>query len=570
PLGETECIPSSTGHAGRLTMRLDRLPILLSAVSCGLLILLVPGQAQDSASLIRDTNTGKVRGSLVQVNGTGMGVYTFLGIPFAKPPVGLLRFAPPEAPEPWSDVRDGTSHPARCLQNADTMNAQVQMLLDVTVPTIRMSEDCLYLNIYTPAHAHEDSKLPVMVWIHGGALVGGMASMYDGSILAVSENVTVVIIQYRVGVLGFFSTGDQHASGNWGYLDQVAALHWVQQNIAHFGGNPDRVTIFGQSAGGTSVSSLVVSPMSQGLFHGAIMESGVAVLPGLISSSSEAVCTEVAKLSGCGQVDSEALVRCLRGKSEEEMLAITKTFKIIAGVVDGSFLPKHPKELLASPDFQPVPSIIGVNNDEYGWILPMYLGFPGNLNDMDRTTIQVELQIMSAQMMLPSKFGDLVMDEYMGDNEDPQTLKVQFLEMMGDYLFVIPALQVAHSQRTHGTVYFYEFQHPPSYLKNLRPPYVKADHGDEVPFVFRSFFHGIHLNFTEEEKLLSVRMMKYWANFARNGNPNGEDLPLWPALDHEEKYLQLNIPPSEGRALKAARLKFWTETLPGQLGAAQE
>nr|XP_051686075.1 cocaine esterase-like [Oryctolagus cuniculus] len=163
-----------------------------------------------------------------------------------------------------------------------------------------------------------------MVWIHGGGLTMGMASMYDGSVLAAFEDVVVVTIQYRLGVLGFFSTGDQHAAGNWGYLDQVAALRWVQQNIAHFGGNPGRVTIFGESAGAISVSAHVLSPMSQGLFHGAIMESGVVLLPSLITSSSEVVSTVVANLSDCGQVDSETLVCCLRAKSEEEMLAITQ------------------------------------------------------------------------------------------------------------------------------------------------------------------------------------------------------------------------------------------------------
>ncbi|XP_005403776.1 PREDICTED: cocaine esterase isoform X2 [Chinchilla lanigera] len=430
---------------------------------------------------------------------------------------------------------------------------------------ISMSEDCLYLNIYTPAHVHEGSRLPVMVWIHGGALVVGMASLYDGSLLASSENVVVVIIQYRLGVPGFFSTGDQHATGNWGYLDQVAALHWVQQNIAHFGGNPDRVTIFGESAGGTSVSSHVLSPMSQGLFHGAIMESGVALLPDLISSSHEAISTVVANMSGCGNIDSEAMVRCLRGKSEEEIVAITKSLKIIPAVVDGAFLPRHPQELLASADFQPVPSIIGVNNNEYGWIIPMISGFADNQKKMNRETLQAVLQSMSAQMMLPAEFGDLLMEEYMGDNEDPQVLQLQFYEMMADSMFVIPALKVAHFHRFHGTVYFYEFQHPPNFLKNIRPPHVKADHGDEVPFVFGSFLWGQKAPFTEEEKLLNRRMMKYWANFAQNGNPNGEGLPHWPALDNEELYLQLDIEPTVGRALKASRLKFWMETLPGKI-----
>uniref|UniRef100_I3ME46 Carboxylic ester hydrolase n=1 Tax=Ictidomys tridecemlineatus TaxID=43179 RepID=I3ME46_ICTTR len=543
-------------------MWLHRLHGKLGIVACGLLLLLLQGQGQDSVSPIRTTHTGQVRGSLVHVKGTDAEVHTFLGIPFAKPPVGPLRFAAPEPPEPWSGVRDGTSHPAMCLQDAKAMNTQSLKLLNLTLPSIPMSEDCLYLNIYTPAHAHEGSNLPVMVWIHGGALVIGMASMYDGSILATTEDVVVVTIQYRLGILGFFSTGDQHATGNWGYLDQVAALRWVQQNIAHFGGNPDRVTIFGESAGGTSVSSHVVSPMSQGLFHGAIMESGVALLPSLIASSSEAVSTMVANLSDCGQVESEALMSCLRGKSEEEMLAITKAFKIIPGVVDGVFLPRHPQELLTSTDFQPVPSIIGVNNDEYGWVIPSSMGTAHPQKKIDRRTVQAALQ---RRAMLPAEFGDLLMEEYMGDNEDPDTLQGQFQEMMEDLMFVMPALQVAHFQSSHAPVYFYEFQHRPDFFKDIKPPHVKADHGDEILFIFRSFFWGKQVEFSEEEELLSRRIMKYWANFARNGNPNGEDLPHWPLFDQDQQYLQLDIQPAVGKALKAHRLQFWTKTLPQKI-----
>ncbi|KAM7332499.1 hypothetical protein ACRRTK_009207 [Alexandromys fortis] len=486
-------------------MKLQRFPSWLRAVTCGLLLLFLHVQGQDSASPIRNTHTGQVRGSLVKVENTEVGVHRFLGIPFAKPPVGPLRFAPPEAPEPWSGVRDGTSYPAMCSQNDYMMNSEGLKMIKHLLPQISMSEDCLYLNIYTPAHAREGSNLPVMVWIHGGALTVGMASLTDGSILAATEVVVVVTIQYRLGVLGFFSTGDQHARGNWGYLDQVAALRWVQQNIVHFGGNPDLVTIFGESAGGTSVSSLVVSPMSKGLFHRAIMQSGVALLPDLISDTHERV---------------------------------YNVFKIIPAVVDGVFLPKHPQELLASVNFRPVPSIIGVNNDEYGWIIPM---------------------------MLPPECSDLIMEEYMGDTEDPQALQLQYTEMMGDFMFVVPALQVAHFQRSHAPVYFYEFQHQPNSLKNLRPPYVKADHGDEITFVFGTLVFGMKFDLTEEEKLLNRRMMKYWANFARHGNPNSEGLPYWPVLDHEEQYLQLDIQPAVGRALKARRLLLWTKTLPQKI-----
>ncbi|XP_062969199.1 cocaine esterase-like [Cynocephalus volans] len=550
-------------------MRLDRLRARLSAVACGLLVLLVRGQGQDSASPIRTTHTGQVRGSLIHVKGTDVGVHTFLGIPFAKPPVGPLRFAPPEPSESWSGVRDGTSHPAMCLQNATMMNAEAESLFNITVPSTSMSEDCLYLSIYTPAHAHEGSNLPVMVWIHGGALVVGSASMYDGSALAAFEDVVVVTIQYRLGILGFFSTGDKHATGNWGYLDQVAALRWVQQNIAHFGGDPDRVTIFGESAGGASVSSHVISPMSRGLFHGAIMESGVALLPDLITGSSDAVSTMVANLSACDQVDSKALVGCLRGKSEEEILAINKPFKVIPGVVDGAFLPRHPLELLASDEFRPVPSIIGVNNDEWGWTIPMFMGYDTQ-KEVDRESMQALVQKTSAEMMLPPETGDLLMEEYMGDNEDPQTLQAQFREMMGDAMFVIPALQVAHFQCSHAPVYFYEFQHRPSLYKDIKPPHVKADHGDEILFVFRSSFWGSHIKLTEEEALLSRRVMKYWANFARNGNPNGEGLPHWPVFDQEERYLQLNIQPAAGQALRARRFQFWTKTIPQKIQELME
>ncbi|XP_051030262.1 acylcarnitine hydrolase-like [Phodopus roborovskii] len=549
----------------------DKLPGWLNVVAFGLLFLLRV-QGEDSASPIRTTHTGLVQGRLVHLNDTREAVHTFLGIPFAKPPLGKLRFAPPEAPEPWSGVRDGTSYPPRCLQNSETENVKSLAMMKLSVTPISTSEDCLYLNIYTPAHALEGSNLPVMVWIHGGGLVTGMASVYNGSMLAALEDVVVVTIQYRLGILGFFSTGDQHARGNWGYLDQVAALRWVRQNIANFGGNPDCVTIFGQSAGGTSVSSHVLSPMSQGLFHRAIMESGVALVPVLISNTSDMVYTTVANLSDCEAVDSETLVHCLRNKSEEEILTINKVFKAIPAVVDGEFLPKHPQELLASVDYYPVPSIIGVNNDEYGWIIPLTTGTAQTIKNITRETLQAVLKSTAAKLMLPPECSDLLMEEYMGDTEDTQTLQMQFKEIMGDFLVIIPALQVANFQNSHAPIYFYEFCHDTNFFKEVRPPHVKADHGDEVPFVFGSSFWGIKSDFSKEEELLSRRMMKYWTNFARHGNPNSEGLPYWPVFDDNEQYLKLDILPSVDQALKARRLQFWTTTLPKmvQVKRAQE
>ncbi|XP_028635137.1 pyrethroid hydrolase Ces2a-like isoform X2 [Grammomys surdaster] len=524
----------------------------------------IKNHGQDSARPIRNTHTGQVRGSFVHVKDTKSGVHTFLGIPFAKPPVGPLRFAPPEDPEPWSGVRDATSEPAMCLQT-DMMNSEIVKEMKLNIPLIPISEDCLYLNIYTPAHAHEGSNLPVMVWIHGGGLVGGWASMNDGSTLAATEEIVVVSIQYRLGILGFFSTGDKHARGNWGYLDQVSALRWVQKNIIYFGGNHDRVTIFGGSAGGTSVSSHVVSPMSQGLFHGAIMQSGVALLPNIISDTSEGIYKTVANLSGCEAPDSEALIHCLRAKSKQEILAINQVFKMIPGVVDGKFLPKHPLELLSSKDFHPVPSIIGITSDECGCQIPKYMGLDRIIEKINRDTLPDVLKSTAAKMMLPLEYSELLMEEYMGNTEDPEMLQAQFRDMLGDFMFVIPALQVAHFHRSHAPVYFYEFQHLPSFIKHARPSHVKAEHGDDHPFVFGSFFGGMNFELTNEEELLKRRMMKYWTNFARNGNPNSEGLPYWPVLDQDEQYLQLNTQPAVGRALKARRLQFWTKTLPQKI-----
>ncbi|XP_029388252.1 acylcarnitine hydrolase-like isoform X3 [Mus pahari] len=410
----------------------------MDAVLFGLLLLLVPVQGHNSpeASPIRNTHTGQVRGRLVHVKDTDIAVHTFLGIPFAKPPVGPLRFAPPEVPEPWSGVRDGTSQPAMCPQNLELLYPEGLKEMKLNLFPFPMSEDCLYLNIHTPAHTHEGSNLPT-----------------------------------------------------------------------------------------------------------------------------------VAKRSGCEATDSQALVRCLRGKSEAEILAVNKVFILIPAVADGEFLPRHPKELLASEDFHPVPSIIGVNNDEYGWTIPRIMGSAQMIKQITRENLQAVLKDTAAELMLPPECGDLLMEEYMGDTEDAQTLQAQFREMMGDFVFVVPALQVAHFQRSHAPVYFYEFQHQSSFLKDVRPPHVKADHADEVPFVFGSMLFGMKLDITEEEKLLNKRMMKYWANFARHGNPNSEDLPYWPMLNQDEKYLQLDIQtaPAVGQALKARRLQFWTKTLPQKI-----
>uniref|UniRef100_A0A8C8M9E7 Carboxylic ester hydrolase n=1 Tax=Oncorhynchus tshawytscha TaxID=74940 RepID=A0A8C8M9E7_ONCTS len=229
------------------------------------------------------TKLGGLRGQYVSVKGKETVVQAYLGVPFAKPPVGPLRLTPPQPVEGWERVRDATQQPLMCLQDRQrTVDFESNWSIKVEIPAV--SEDCLYLNIYTPAKPAENTKLPVMVWIHGGGFAMGSASTYDGSALAAYQDVVVVVIQYRLGLLGFFSTGDKYAPGNMGLLDQVEALRWVQEHIHNFGGNSKSVTIFGESAGGVSVSLLLHSPLSAGLFHRAIAESGTASMDAIINS----------------------------------------------------------------------------------------------------------------------------------------------------------------------------------------------------------------------------------------------------------------------------------------------
>ncbi|NXA34994.1 SASB hydrolase, partial [Eudromia elegans] len=220
------------------------------------------------------TALGQLKGKQANVKEIDTLVNVCLEISFAKAPLGSLRFSPPQPPKPWDDVRDATSYPPLCPQDLTILKKVDKNFKEKHSP-FQTSEDCLYLNIYSPAGSDKKDKLPVMVWIHGGNFIFGGASRYDGSALAAYENVVVVVIQYRFGLLGFFSTGDEHARGKWVFLDQVAALRYIQENIHHFGEDPGSVTLFGVSAESFCVSAHVLSPLSKGLFHKAISESGI-------------------------------------------------------------------------------------------------------------------------------------------------------------------------------------------------------------------------------------------------------------------------------------------------------
>uniref|UniRef100_G1MDR5 Carboxylic ester hydrolase n=1 Tax=Ailuropoda melanoleuca TaxID=9646 RepID=G1MDR5_AILME len=530
-----------------------------------------------SSPPVVDTVQGKVLGKYVSLEGFAQPVAVFLGVPFARPPLGSLRFAPPQPAEPWNFVKNTTSYPPMCSQDAVAGQVLSELFTNRKENiALKFSEDCLYLNIYTPADLTKKSRLPVMVWIHGGGLVVGGASTYDGLALSAHENVVVVAIQYRLGIWGFFSTGDEHSRGNWGHLDQLAALRWVQENIANFGGNPGSVTIFGESAGGESVSVLVLSPLAKNLFHRAISESGVALTAALVKKDMKDTAQQIAVFAGCKTTTSAVLVHCLRQKTEDELLETSLKLKFFAldlfgdprenhpflpTVVDGVLLPKMPEEILAEKKFNSVPYIIGINKQEFGWILPMQMmGYPLSEGKLDQKTATSLLWKSYSVVRVPEELTPLATEKYLGGTDDPVKKKDLFLDMLGDLVFGVPSVTVARHHRDAGApTYMYEFQYHPSFSSDMKPKTVLGDHGDELFSVFGApFLKG---GASDEEVRLSKMVMKLWANFARSGNPNGEGLPSWPAYDQKEGYLQIGATTQPAQKLKDKEVAFWTELL---------
>ncbi|XP_065497362.1 fatty acyl-CoA hydrolase precursor, medium chain-like isoform X1 [Caloenas nicobarica] len=545
--------------------------LLLSLIlTVGVTELVATGQNAEQPEV--ETKYGRVRGYRFKVDAAERSVNVFLGLPFAKPPVGPLRFSEPQPPEPWKGVRDATSYPPMCLQDKATGDWFSDLITNRKEKVhLQMAEDCLYLNVYTPV-ATEKQELPVFVWIHGGALVFGAGSSYDGSALAALDNVVVVTIQYRLGIVGYFSTGDKHAPGNWGYLDQVAALQWIQENIRHFGGDPGSVTIAGESAGGVSVSALILSPLAKGLFHKAISESGTAIRL-LFTDEPEEGAKEVAAASDCEKPSSAAIVECLRGKTEEEIVQIAQKLPSLStrACADGVFLPKSPTQLLSEKLINPVPYIIGINNYEFGWLLPTIMKIPAYADGLDEDVARQLLQGLLAVNIkgVTSEVVDRIYNEYIGNAANRAQVRDGFLEAVADAVFVFSAVEVARYHRDAGNpVYFYEFQHRPSSATGVVPEFVKADHTDEIAFVFgKPFLAG---NATEEENKLSRTVMRYWTNFARNGNPNGEGLVHWPQYDLDEGYLEIDLMQKASKKLKERKMEFWTELIKEMVNESRE
>ncbi|ELW64812.1 Cholinesterase [Tupaia chinensis] len=490
-----------------------------------LLLCLPIGKSHTEEDTVITTKNGKVRGmNLPVLGGT---VTAFLGIPYAQPPLGRLRFKKPQSLAKWSDIWNATRYANSCYQNIDRSFPGFHGA-EMWNPNTDLSEDCLYLNVWIPVPKPKNAT--VMVWIYGGGFQTGTSSLpvYDGKFLARVERVIVVSMNYRVGALGFLALpGNPEAPGNLGLFDQQMALQWVQKNIAAFGGNPKSVTLFGESAGAASVSFHLLCPRSHPLFTRAILQSGSSNAPWAVATHSEARnrTLTLAKLISCSRENETETIKCLRNKDPQEILLnelLIVPYDTLLSVkfgpiVDGDFLTDMPDTLLQLGQFKNTQILAGVNKDE-GTAFLVY-GAPGFSKDNDSLITRKEFQ-EGLKIFFPgvSELGkESILFHYVdwvGDQR-PENYREALDDVIGDYNIICPALDFTEKFSEVGNnAFFYYFEHRSSKLP--WPEWMGVMHGYEIEFVF-----GLPLerrvNYTKAEETLSRAIMKYWANFAKYG-----------------------------------------------------
>jgi para-nitrobenzyl esterase len=469
-------------------------------ILCVILFAIAAGAADPPTATVTG---GQIRGSLLEKGGA-----LFKGIPYAQAPVGELRWREPQPVKAWSSIRDATAFSAPCAQNANG-----QMLG-------ASSEDCLFLNVWTPEWP-SITRRPVMVWIHGGGNYGGTASTnnFDGEALA-RRGVVLVSINYRLTVLGFFSHPEltrespHHASGNYGLMDQIAALRWVRANIMGLGGDPANVTIFGQSAGAVDVNVLMTSPLAKGLFHKAIAESGTVTRnpdPGTLAMTALGAVMRV-KEGPVSYSDAAGLAEAEKSGEKLGASLAADLLKMVAGpqssigpangvIVDGYVFSKAPAEVFATGKQQRVPLLIGNNARE-------------------RTPRTAPEEVSKAMEAMYGPLAPKAMALYTPPDPLYGPSDAQWVV---DTMYRCPVVaQLMWHAATGNAAFEYQFDRAAPGRESLG-----AVHGAEVPYVFGS----LSAAYSEADRETSAAMQQYWTNFAKTGNPNGPGLPEWPRFD---------------------------------------
>ncbi|MEN8651314.1 carboxylesterase family protein [Streptomyces sp. 21So2-11] len=445
----------------------------------------------------------------------------FLGIPYAAPPVGDLRFRPSQTPKRWSEVRDATRQAPACLQFSPFGLRDPQAA----------SEDCLYLDVYRPRGAHAGTRLPVVFWMHGGAYSQGTGTQFGGRTMAESTNTIVVTINYRLGQLGYLTlpeltTDNALRSGSWGLMDQIAALKWTRQNIAAFGGNPGNVTISGQSAGSGSVCAMLASPRAAGMFSRAILQSGpCTLLRSPDRARAERESRAFAAQAGCP--GAEAIAACLRAASGSDLVGAARTLPTSGPAVGDRLLPVQPSQALESGEWNKVPILIGSTRAE---------------GRMFVAATQPYLTAQQYTAQLKSSYGaaaDRVLERYPLSDYDSPYLALS--AVLTDSTFACHTYGSAQVLSRQVPTYAYEFDDPASpTLYGARVPGLDQSNAHSAELAYLHDFTMGDRPLTPAQAALANRMKRYWAAFARYGTPVVAGQTPWAPTSRQHTVLTLN------------------------------
>ncbi len=503
------------------------------------------------------TQHGKLAGLAQQ------GFTAFRGIPYAQPPVEALRFRAPQKVSPWAGIRDATRYPPSSIQEVSPMN-----------PMGQISEDCLYLNLWTPAV--DKTARPVMVWIHGGSFVSGSASMpqYDGSSLAKRGDVLVVGINYRLGLLGFAHLKERFGSrvdSNIGLRDQIAALEWIKENIADFGGDPDNVTVFGESAGAICIASLLSSPAAKGLFRSAIVQSGS---PDYFLKAEEAerlrsVYWEKLELTNDDAIftlPANGLLKAQhfamkQGVQRGDYPSPMPLFGMpLVPVLGDDILPEVPLRYLAE-NATGVNLLLGTMSQEWSYFLKVPMGPKGSVADK-----YFDLDLAGLQKLMERALpgaGEQAMLAYYhsrgGFDESAAGFSAKLLDLYGDFesdkAFGVPSNRMAESQAQHGAKVY-------NYLCSWDKGPFGAVHAADIPLVFGSVDSGLGKMFTgggEGAQKLSNTMQDAWIAFARTGDPSCAALGQWPCYEENSRFtMELGEKYTLHKNVREIENNFWS------------
>ncbi|XP_062978271.1 cholinesterase-like [Elgaria multicarinata webbii] len=497
----------------------------------GLCLLASSSASEDDTVVV--TSSGPIKGKHLPA-GSGS-VTAYLGIPYAEPPVGKLRFQKPRPHQPWTHVLEATNYGNPCHQRSSFRYA----FSNIWVANTSNSEDCLFLNIWAP-HPRPSMPVPILVWIHGGGYIAGAGSLdlYNGALLAATENVIVASINYRLGTLGFlFFPPD--APGNMGLWDQHLALKWLNENAAAFGGNSAQLTLLGHSAGAASVGFHLLSPTSQPLFARAVVQSGAPNAPWAWKDPEvvKSLASSLGDLWDCPKKNHSSVVSCLQD-TDLQGDSFAYRSPLFLPTSDRDFLPDEPKKLLQTGGMRAKPLLIGVTRDDGSLFLVS--GVPSALkNEAVMTWEQLlEGMVYSLRKNVQGNVVTALGLKYIENSHGTDRYRQALSHFCRDYFFLCPLAEVAENMAAAGgPVYVYSFNHHIS--GSVWPEWMGAAHGAELPYLFGtlSALPGINQTRTEADAALSRRVMRYWAEFARSGNPTGSasDGEQWPLYNVTER-----------------------------------